>query len=189
MIPTPAPPPVVQQERAHPHAVVVEPSLQSLHALLSALSTLGFDVTVADTFETAREALSAEQPTVLITDVRLREYNGLHLVLRGQSTFPDLRSIVTSNVYDPVLQCEAERFGATFVVMPVPRDELLAAICRTVMRVKSPGAASEPIRPPFERRQRTRQPRPAESEESDERRSAAIDRRRDFLEALRMSAR
>jgi hypothetical protein len=87
-----------------------------------------------------------------VTGIKLREYNGLHLVLRGMTSWPDLAAIVTSEAPDSLLQEETERLGATFVVMPAPQMELVAAVSRTVLRARRAGGPLEPIRPPFERR-------------------------------------
>ena len=66
---------------------------------------------------------------------------------------PSLAAIVTSEHDDPVIRSEAEHLGATFVAMPISREEIGAAIVRTALRVAAPaGTPPEPIRPPFERR-------------------------------------
>lgn len=161
-------------------ALVVEPHLPQLMLILSALSTLGFDVTVAEKFRDARTVLAAVRPTLLVTNIRLQEYNGLHLVLRGRSSWPDLPSIVTSEFVDPVLRLEAERLGATFIAMPTTAEELSAAVYRTVLR---PPFETAPVRAPFERRQRERRLRQAPGTAGIERRQ--LERRRGFAEALR----
>src|SRR5262245_27498196 len=135
-----------------PTALVIEPILPHLLAVLSTLSSMGFDTTVAETFQDARAALSAHPSTLLVTGIKLREYNGLHLVLRGMTTWPALAAIVTSEAPDSLLQEETERLGATFVVMPAPQTELVAAVSRTVLRTPRAGLPFEPIRSPFERR-------------------------------------
>lgn len=144
------------QPASSPPALVIEPVLPHLLVVLSALTSLGFDVTVADTFSDGKASMTkGPRPSLLVAAVKLREYNGLHLVLRGKSIWPDLPAIVTSESADPVLQTEAERVGATFMVMPTSREEAVAAIVRTVLRRcdVNPG---EPIRAPFERRRSER---------------------------------
>src|SRR6187399_257066 len=112
-------------------ALVVEPHLPDLLFVLSTLSGVGFDAVVADTFKDAKASLASMRPTLLIAAVRLHEYNGLHLVLRGKAMLHDLPAIVTSSMADAVLQAEVEALGATFVQLPVARGEFGAAICRT----------------------------------------------------------
>lgn len=167
-----------------PPALVVEPILPNLLAVLSVLSAIGFDVTVAESFKDARSVMKgADRPALLFTDVKLREYNGLHLVLRARSLWPGLAAIVTSDTSDPVLQAEAERLGASFLVMPAPAEEITAAILRTVLRSPAPDLQQEPIRAPFERRRGERRTAGAAATFLRERRLA--DRRRDPGIALR----
>ena len=160
-------------------ALVVEPHLPHLLFVLSTLSGVGFDAIVADTFKDAKASLALTRPTLLITDVRLHEYNGLHLVLRGKATLHDLPAIVTSSIADPVLQAEVEALGATFVELPVARGEFGAAVCRTVFQASS--TRQDPVRPPFERRSGERR-RIAGFTAIERRR---VDRRRDLTSALR----
>lgn len=165
-----------------PPALVVQPILPHLLSVLSTLSALGFDVTVAETFKDARASLTARQPALLFTDVRLREYNGLHLVLRGRSLWPGLAAIVTSEIPDAVLQAEAEGLGATFMVMPTSREEMVAAVLRTMMRPSPTGESPAAIRAPFERRREERRAGSNLACHQDRRRG---ERRRDPHEILR----
>jgi CheY-like chemotaxis protein len=132
-------------------ALIVDPVLADALFLVTAVSSAGFRVTVADGFAEALERLGM-YPALLIAAIRLGEYNGLHLVLRGKAARPNLAAIVTSTTPDPVLQHEAEQLGATFILKPITTEELRAAIVRTMFRT----AASGPIRPPFERRKAER---------------------------------
>jgi CheY-like chemotaxis protein len=131
-------------------ALIVDPVLPDALFSVDAVSSLGFHVTVADNFHEALERLRLS-PALLVADIRLGEYNGLHLVLRGKAAKRDIAAIVTSIVADSVLQSEAEQLGATFVLKPTTTEELRAAICRTLLRT-----TSGPVRPPFERRKTER---------------------------------
>jgi DNA-binding response OmpR family regulator len=135
-----------------PSALIVEPSTPDAVFLVATLAELGFRVTVADKFKDAKDNLRIP-PALLVTEIRLGEYNGLHLVLRGKSAKPDLPAIVTSRMADSVLQAEAEHMGATFLQKPASAEELRASVWRTILRgTDSPG----PIRAPFERRRSER---------------------------------
>ena len=131
---------------------MIEPVLPSLLFVLSALPPMGFDVTVAETFHDAMAVLLAREPMLLVTDLRLGEYNGLHLVLRGKERWPDLRAMVVTDRPDTALEREAERAGATFVPMPLTRPEFEAAVCRTMLVCRTERGLTTPVRPPFERR-------------------------------------
>lgn len=159
-------------------ALIIDPVLSDAMFSVAAATSLGFRVTVADTFQGALERLRVP-PALLIADIRLGEYNGLHLVLRGKAAKRDLAAIVTSGVADLVLQSEAEQLGATFVLKPMATRELRAAICRTLFQgADSPGG---PIRPPFERRTSDRRSGMPEMREPERR---AGPRRRDVLQLI-----
>jgi DNA-binding response OmpR family regulator len=160
-------------------ALIVERSMADALPAVTMLGATGFHVTLAETFAKAKERLSSRPPSVLITDVRLGEYNGLHLVLRGKSLRPDMAAIVLSDAADPVLQADAEAMGATFVVKPVTPRDFCAAVMRTLARASRGQTA--PIRPPFERRSGERRMRDTDWSAEERRRA---DRRRDLLEML-----
>lgn len=143
--------PLVSDAVPRASALIVDPVLSDALFLVAAISAAGFRVTVADGFAEALERLGMH-PALLIAAIRLGEYNGLHLVLRGKSARPNLAAIVTSTTPDPVLQQEAEQLGATFVLKPITVEELRAVIARTMYRT----AATGPIRSPFERREAER---------------------------------
>jgi DNA-binding NtrC family response regulator len=83
-------------------ALVVEPVLSDALAITSTLLACNFHVTSAETFIKAKERLNTLTPEVLITAIRLAEYNGLQLVLRAKSLRPDIAAIVMSGTADPV---------------------------------------------------------------------------------------
>ena len=164
--------------------MVVEQRLADALPIVSFLAGCHFHVTVADTFADAKMRMAVRPPALLITEVRLGEYNGLELVLRGKSRRPDMAAIVVSTIADSVLQVDAEGMGATFVLKPTAGRELRAATFRTMFeRTQSPEGT--PIRAPFERRHSDRRdfagPTPIE------RRIA--DRRRDFSTLLAAASR
>jgi DNA-binding NtrC family response regulator len=174
----PMPPEPSGSRQSHPTALVVDPALPNLLAVLSALSAMGFDTSMANTYQEAKAALDTQGPTLLVTGLKLREYNGLQLVLRGTAAWPGLAAVVMADAPDPVLQSETERLGATFVVMPTSSAELEAALSRTVLSARSGGAP--PIQAPFERRTGRR----GESTAPEPR----AERRRDLAAALRAAA-
>jgi DNA-binding NtrC family response regulator len=136
--------------------LVVQPDPTHLLDVLGALSSIGLDVTVAESFKDARDSLDRQQPLLLLTALRLQDYNGLHLFIRGRSSWPTIPAVITSEIADPVLQEETERLGATFMLMPAPHGEIVAAVCRTLFRPVTSHVPPEPVRAPFERRRADR---------------------------------
>jgi len=98
------------------------------HKTVLLLQGAGYSVAAAANFEEAKQFLASQAPDVLITDLRLGSYNGLHLVLRSRADHPDMAAFVTSHSPDPVLEAEAQREQARFLLRPIPDKELLDAI-------------------------------------------------------------
>jgi DNA-binding response OmpR family regulator len=162
-------------------ALVVEPSDVDAVFLVSALTTVGFSVTLTDNFADAKSLLNRLTPLVLVTEVRLGAYNGLQLAFQTRSAPRRITVVVTSAVADPVLQRDAERAGATFVSKPIATPDLLAAVFRTALRRPNPDGTVAPIRPPFERRKGDRR-KASDLAIDTERRQA--DRRRDIANLM-----
>ena len=100
------------------------------------LGKSGFDVVAALGFQEAVRLLADHSPSLLISELRLGEFNGLHLVIRSQSAQPTMRAIFLDSAYDSVLELEAQRHGAVYLVEPVEDVELLAQASR--MTAESP---------------------------------------------------
>jgi len=129
--------------------LVLDDDPHALEGINELLLAAGYDVTAASNYQTAKELMVASTYDLLISDVRLRSYNGLHLVLRGKSSHPPLAAIVTSRIVDPALYKEAEQLDATYVLKSIGAQEFRAAVLRTVFRREGDQTA---IRPPYERR-------------------------------------
>jgi ActR/RegA family two-component response regulator len=96
--------------------------------LVQALTEAGYAVREASTFVEAKRLLQQEPPDLLITDVRLQEFNGLQLVLLSQAVSPGTRAIVMTGYTDPVIENEAKRYGADYIAKPFEADALLALV-------------------------------------------------------------
>jgi hypothetical protein len=96
-----------------PTVIIVEPDAERLSLLLLSLTDVAIAIGCRD-FTEARARLAAEPPDLLVTNVRLREYNGIHLVMLAS---PPTRSVVYMDREDLVLLREAQRVGA-FVESP-----------------------------------------------------------------------
>ena len=168
----------VSQMRPPVSALVVDCTLAEALPTVALLVDHQFHVTVADTFARAKTRLAESPPALLVTEIRLHQYNGLQLVLHGKSLRPGMAALVLSRSADPVLQADAEALGAIFVVKPVDDKELLAAAFRTLMRGVTD--QTERITPPFERRAEQR--RSVQLTTASDRRRT--DRRRDLASLL-----
>jgi PleD family two-component response regulator len=164
-------------------ALVVDSSLDNALATANLLTESDFHVTVADNFARAKERLAECPPALLVTELRLREYNGLQLVLRGKARRSNLAAIVLSAESDPVLEADAEAMGATFIVRPITAKQFIAAALRTLFKAQSDDLA-DTIRPPFERR--LKQTRVKQQPTAFDRRRA--ERRRDHSSLMAFAA-
>ena len=108
-------------------------------AAMTLLKGSGHDVVFAPGFEPAIKKLDQIAPDLLITDVRLGGFNGLHLVIRSQSTRPKMRSILLDRVHDPVIAADAERHGAAYIGGPVTAATLAEQVSRCSTRAGRSG--------------------------------------------------
>lgn len=104
---------------------------------MDALRALGLTFAIAEDFHEAKRVLGIRPPDLLITHVRLGEYNGLQLVLRGKMTRPEMAAIVVSDAADPVLERDVAEMNATLVLSTAGRQEWLAAALRAIQPAAS----------------------------------------------------
>ena len=104
------------------HLLIVDDDRATVDGLAELLEHAGFECDGATSFEAAIVAMRTSPPDVLVTDIRLEGFNGLHLARRRPvGTY----AIVMSAFPDPVLQREAVRLGASFLEKPVATQQLL----------------------------------------------------------------
>jgi twitching motility two-component system response regulator PilH len=103
--------------------------------LAEMLSQEGYTVVTAGTFPEARRILRESPPDLLIADVRLGSFNGLQLVISGPNRVP---AIVITGYDDAVLEAEARRSGAEYLVKPFDPAALLKLIRQKVGQAPSP---------------------------------------------------
>lgn len=103
--------------------LVVSADPSALSGRVTALRRAGYAARAAGSFPDARRALEeGPPPEVLVTDVRLGPYNGLHLVAVARVELPRTVAIVIGG-HDHVLEVEAAGLGARYLMAPVtPRD-------------------------------------------------------------------
>lgn len=91
--------------------LLVDPDIRGVGAIQAALRLVA-DVEVCTNFRTARARLFDQPPDLLITNLRLEAYNGLHLVHLAAAT--RTRCIVYSTHEDLGLAREVQAAGAFF---------------------------------------------------------------------------
>ncbi len=104
--------------------LVVSADAAVLSGRVTALRRSGFAARASTSFPDARRTLEdGPPPEVLVTDVRLGPYNGLHLVAVARVEFPRTVAIVIGG-QDHVLEVEAAGLGARYLLAPVTPREL-----------------------------------------------------------------
>lgn len=105
--------------------LVIDDNAAYLSACTAILSADGHDVVGGASFDEGRRWLSRDAFDVIVADVRLGAYNGLHLLTLAP---PAAVKIAMSAFADPVLRHDAEQGGARFVVKPADCTSLLALL-------------------------------------------------------------
>jgi DNA-binding response OmpR family regulator len=109
-----------------PHTVlIVDSNPAALSDTASAFRDAGYHVTTTASFESAKWRLRTVPPDLLVTDVRLGDYNGIHLVIRGRTDDAGLQAIVTDTTRDRVLEADATTQGAIYLVKPFEAEKLV----------------------------------------------------------------
>jgi DNA-binding NtrC family response regulator len=104
--------------------LVVSDTLTLANNLLMWLREAGYDPAVVTSFNAGKEHLRTA-PDILITELKLREYNGLHLALRAH------RDGIPAAVIgaDPRYAADAQEIGARYLAGDnVHRDDILLLI-------------------------------------------------------------
>jgi DNA-binding response OmpR family regulator len=110
--------------------LVVEDAPSTLVGLCELLKDAGYDAVGAASFEEGTRLAKDAAPDLLLVDVRLGRYNGLHLLLLERFAHPDRPLILTTAFADSEIQAEARRYGAEFLAKPIQPESLIAMICR-----------------------------------------------------------
>src|SRR5262245_4648178 len=92
------------------------------------LSNAGHLVAAVSSYHDAKHLMDSVSPDMLIVAVRLDAFNGMHLAVRCRREYPLPPVMITSPGPDAVVEMEAERIGALFLVDPANNPELLPRV-------------------------------------------------------------
>jgi CheY-like chemotaxis protein len=118
--------------------LIVDDDLAARDGLAMLLADEGYETLVASTVPAALSILKQAHPDLLITDIRLDEYNGLHLVAMAPRPIP---AIVITGFADASVEADARRLGAEFLVKPISPPVLRELVTRAL--------TAAAVRPPF----------------------------------------
>jgi len=108
-------------------ALVVAPTPEIAQILVGWLSARGHDVVLLNEFAAARHELDTRPPSLLVTELKLGAFNGLHLTLRARARIPGVSAIVIGDA-DCVLQAEARQQHIRYLVRPFDESTFAGAV-------------------------------------------------------------
>ena len=95
--------------------LIVDCDSAAAAATAQLLTGAGYLLDVSDSFEDAIRQVARRCPDLLVTAVRLGQFNGFHLVIRCRSQHPSLPIVMTGDPSEAGLSGEAEQYGVRFV--------------------------------------------------------------------------
>jgi len=107
--------------------LVVEDDANARRGLGQLLTGAGYEVIETGSMSEALTQLQTNTPDLVITDLRLAEFNGLYLAAVNPQRIP---VIVVTGYADRGLEAEARELGADFLLKPVKPSQLLAVVER-----------------------------------------------------------
>ena len=108
--------------------LVLEDDEHALTGIVELIRDAGHHVTGTATYDAAKRLLGAGTFDLLVTDVRLRSFNGLHLVMQTRPDHPEMAVIIITGYDDPLIDLEAHRYHAELVRKPIKPAEFMAVV-------------------------------------------------------------
>src|SRR6185295_10696419 len=109
--------------------LIVDDNVTTLGELVKLLTDAGFETVTAASVPEAMRSLATAPPHLLITEIRLDSYNGLHLIAMAPKPIP---AIVITGYPDRAVEADARRLGAEYLSKPVSPGELYATVQRAL---------------------------------------------------------
>jgi DNA-binding response OmpR family regulator len=116
--------------------LVLDDDEHTLAGLVELLRGAQYQVTGAATYDAATRLLAVGSFDLLVSDVRLRGYNGLNLIRQTHVDHPEMATMIISGYDEPMMQLEAGRYGAEFLRKPIKPAVFLETIARALARVR-----------------------------------------------------
>jgi DNA-binding NtrC family response regulator len=116
---------IAHQRNEEPMSILIlEDDAAVARAYATALRNDGHEVAVCTAFEEARECLKGDRPSALLTDIRVRQYNGLQLAMLFREVCPDGKVVVVTGHDDRVIRSEVAALNGAFLVKPISLAQL-----------------------------------------------------------------
>lgn len=116
--------------------LVLDDDEHALSGIVELLRDAGHHVTGAATYDAAKRLLGVSPFDLLVSDVRLRSFNGLHLVMQSRADHPEMGVIIITGYDDPLIDLEAHRYHAELVRKPIKPSEFLQTVDKALAAVR-----------------------------------------------------
>lgn len=116
--------------------LVLDDDENALAGIVELLHGADYHVTGVETYDAAKRLLALDAYDLLITDVRLRGFNGLQLVKQSRGAYPDMGIIIISGYEEGLMELEASRYQAVFVSKPLQAVSFLRTVAESLARVR-----------------------------------------------------
>ncbi|HEX9366015.1 MAG TPA: response regulator [Vicinamibacterales bacterium] len=116
--------------------LVLDDDEHALSGIVELLRDAGHNVTGAATYDAAKRLLAVSAFDLLVSDVRVRSFNGLHLVMQTRADHPETAIIIITGYDDPLIDLEAHRYHADLVRKPIRPAEFKQRVNEALARVR-----------------------------------------------------
>jgi CheY-like chemotaxis protein len=116
--------------------LVLDDDEHALSGIVELLRDAGHHVTGAATYDAAKRLLAVSPFDLRVTDVRLRAFNGLHLVMQTRTDHPEVAVIIVTGYEDPLIDLEAHRYHAELVRKPIRPAEFQKTVLKALAGVR-----------------------------------------------------
>jgi len=116
--------------------VVIDDDPEIRDAMSRILAGYDYEVFTAEDGSKGLELVARENPSIVLTDIKMPGMDGIEVLKRVKKQNPDAQVIVTSDDKDEDLAIQALRCEATdFISKPISATELTAALLRSEERL------------------------------------------------------
>lgn len=116
--------------------LVLDDDEHALSGIVDLLRDAGHNVTGAATYDAAKRLLAVSPFDLLVSDVHLRSFNGLHLVMQTRTDHPETAIIIITGYDDPLIDLEAHRYRADLIRKPIRPAEFQQRVTEVLNMVR-----------------------------------------------------
>jgi DNA-binding response OmpR family regulator len=116
--------------------LVLDDDAYALDGITELLRGSGYEVTASSTYQAAKQLMGESTYDLLISDVRLRSFNGLHLVMQCRREFPEMALMIMTGYDESLMEIEAGRYRAEFIRKPINPSAFVEHVARALGGVR-----------------------------------------------------